>query len=97
MVSRAKLGVEIANQHAMPLEFRGKWETGCLNSRFPLPSLLYAGYSVIIQNKKTQNKKSKRSTFSENVLNVDDSVAFGPNKRNEDTNFVLCILRKYCF
>ena len=33
-----------ATQHAMPLEFGRKWGTGCLNTRLPLPTLLYAGY-----------------------------------------------------
>ena len=27
-------------------EFGGKWETECLNTRFPLPILLYAEYCV---------------------------------------------------
>ena len=31
-------------QHAMPPEFDGKWGTGYLNTRFPLPTLLCAGY-----------------------------------------------------
>ena len=35
-----------ANQHAMPPEFRGKWETKCLNTRFPLPIPLSVGYSM---------------------------------------------------
>ena len=35
-----------ATQHAMPPEFGRKWGTECLNNRFPLPTLLYAGYSV---------------------------------------------------
>ena len=45
-------GVEIsaalssATQHAMPPEFDRKWETECLNTRFLLPILLCAGYSV---------------------------------------------------
>ena len=29
-----------AIQHAMPQEFVGKWGTKCLNTRFPLPTLL---------------------------------------------------------
>ena len=33
-------------QHAMPPKFGRKWETECLNTRFPLPTLLGAGYSV---------------------------------------------------
>ena len=35
-----------ATQHAMPSEIGRKWETECLNTRFPVPSLLWAGYSV---------------------------------------------------
>ena len=35
-----------ATQHAMPPEFGGKWGTDCLYTRFPLPILLCAGYSV---------------------------------------------------
>ena len=35
-----------ATQHAMLPEFGGMWETECLNTRFPLPALLCAGYSV---------------------------------------------------
>ena len=35
-----------ATQHAMPPEFGRKWGTECLNTRFPLPNQLYAGYSV---------------------------------------------------
>ena len=36
----------IPTQHAMPPEHGKKWETECLNTRFPLPTLLCAGYSV---------------------------------------------------
>ena len=35
-----------ATQHAMPPEIGGKWRTECLNTRFPLLTLLCAGYSV---------------------------------------------------
>ena len=35
-----------ATQHAMPPEFGRKWGTECLNTGFPLPTLLCAGYSV---------------------------------------------------
>ena len=35
-----------ATQHAMPPEFVRKWGTECLNTRFPLPILLCAVYSV---------------------------------------------------
>ena len=30
----------------MPAELGGKWGTECLNTRFPLPTVLCAGYSV---------------------------------------------------
>ena len=33
-----------ATQHAMPPEFGRKWGTEYLNTRFPLPTLLCAGY-----------------------------------------------------
>ena len=39
-----------ATQHAMPPEFGSMWETECLNTRFPLPTLLCAGYSVKLIN-----------------------------------------------
>ena len=55
-----------ATQHAMPPEFDRMWGTECLNTRFPLPTLLCAGYSVklilIIQ----ENGKS--------VLNLLDTI-----------------------
>ena len=35
-----------ATQHAMPQEFGRKWGTESLNTRFPLSTLLCAGYSV---------------------------------------------------
>ena len=38
--------ISSATQHAMPPEFGRKWETECLNTRFPLPTLLCARYSV---------------------------------------------------
>ena len=34
-----------ATQNAMPAEFGRKWGTEGLNTRFPLPTLLCAGYS----------------------------------------------------
>ena len=33
-------------QHIMPPEIGGKWGTECLNTRFPLSTLLCTGYSV---------------------------------------------------
>ena len=41
-----------ANQNAMPPEIGGKWGTECLNTRFPLPTLLCAGYSVKLKKMK---------------------------------------------
>ena len=35
-----------ATQYTMPPELGGKWGTECLNTRFPVPKLLWAGYSV---------------------------------------------------
>ena len=35
-----------ATQHAMPQELGVKWGTVCLNTGFPLPTVLCAGYSV---------------------------------------------------
>ena len=34
-----------ATLHAMPPEIGGKWGTECLKTRFPLPTLLFAGYN----------------------------------------------------
>ena len=40
------MALSSATQHAMHPEFGRKWGTECLNTRFPLPTLLCAGYSV---------------------------------------------------
>ena len=40
--------LSFATQHAMPPKFDGKWETECLNTKFPLVTLLCAGYSVML-------------------------------------------------
>ena len=45
LVSRQSAALSSATQHAMP-DFGGKWGMECLNTRFPLPTLLCAGYSV---------------------------------------------------
>ena len=45
-VSRQSGVLSFATQHAMPPDLGGKWGTECLNTRFPLPTLLCAGYSV---------------------------------------------------
>ena len=46
LVSRQSAALSSATQHAFPLEFGEKWETECLNTRFALPKLLCAEYSV---------------------------------------------------
>ena len=43
---RDKGALSSATKHAMPAELSGKWGTECLNTRFPLPTLLCAAYSV---------------------------------------------------
>ena len=45
-MSRPSATLSSATQHAMPPEFSRKWGTECFNTRFPLPILLCAGYSV---------------------------------------------------
>ena len=46
LVSRQSAALSSATHHAMPPEFGGKWGTECLNTTFPLPTLLCAGYNV---------------------------------------------------
>ena len=46
LVSRQSAVLSSATQHTMPPEFGRKWGTECLNTRFPLPTLLCAGYSM---------------------------------------------------
>ena len=56
-MSRQSAALRSATQcHAMPPEFGRKWETECLNTRFSLITLLWAGYSV--KPKKTKNKNN---------------------------------------
>ena len=50
LVSRQNAELSSAIQHVMPTELGGKWKTECLKTRFPLPTLLYAGYSVKLMN-----------------------------------------------
>ena len=54
-----------ATQHAMSPEIGGKWGTECLNPTFPLPTLLYAGYSV-----KLEKKNVNKTIFSRNFFKV---------------------------
>ena len=46
MVSRQSAALSSDTQHAMPPKSGRKWGTECLNTKFPLPILLYVGYSV---------------------------------------------------
>ena len=47
---RTSAALSSATQHAMPPEY-GKWGTECLNTKFPQPILLCAGYSVKLKTK----------------------------------------------
>ena len=40
LITRQSAALSSATQHAMPPEFDRKWGTECLNTRFPLPTLL---------------------------------------------------------
>ena len=42
----AKRGVAFRHSTRNASRIRQKWGTDCLNTRFPLPTLLFAGYSV---------------------------------------------------
>ena len=46
LVSRHSAALSSASQHAISPDLGGMWGTKCLNTRFPLPTLLCAGYSV---------------------------------------------------
>ena len=46
LVSRQSAALSSATQHAMPPESGRKWGTSVLTLKFPLPTLLCAGYSV---------------------------------------------------
>ena len=51
-MSRQSAVLNSATQHAMPPECDGKWGAECLNTRFYLPTLLCAGYSLKLKKKK---------------------------------------------
>ena len=40
----AKCALSSTTQHAIPLEFDGEWETECLNTSVPQPTLLCVEY-----------------------------------------------------
>ena len=56
MVSRQSAALSSTTEHAMPPELDGKCGTECLNTRFPLPTLLCAVYSVKLIKKNKANK-----------------------------------------
>ena len=41
--------LSFTTQYAMPPKFGRKWGTECLNTRFPLLTLLCARYNIVIQ------------------------------------------------
>ena len=45
-MSRLSAELSSATQHTLPPEFGRKWGTECLSTKFPLPTLLCAGYSI---------------------------------------------------
>ena len=45
LMLRPSAALSSATQHAKALDFGGKWETECLNTRISLPTMLCAGYS----------------------------------------------------
>ena len=45
-VSRQSATLSFATQHTMPSKFGGKWGMECLSTRFSLPTLLCARYTV---------------------------------------------------
>ena len=55
----------LSSQLQMPPQFGGKWGAECLNTRFPLPTLLLVGYSIAIYNL----KKIKGCKRVESVVN----------------------------
>ena len=46
LVSMQNAALSSVTQHAMPTGLRLNWVTECLNARFPLPTLLCAGYNM---------------------------------------------------
>ena len=46
LVYRQSVALSSATQHAISADFSGKWGMECLNTRFPLPTLLCARYTA---------------------------------------------------
>ena len=45
------VALSYATQHSIPREFGGNWGTGYLNTRFPLPTLLYSEVTKEVKDK----------------------------------------------
>ena len=58
----AKRGLSSATQYATPPELGGKWETECLNTRFPLPTQLW------ISTVEFSELKPQRSVVTHNII-----------------------------
>ena len=58
-----------ATQYAIPAEIGGKWGMECLNTRFPLPTMLCAGYSMKL-------KKNKKYMGNGSVLMGTECLKF---------------------
>ena len=73
LMSRLSAALSSATQHAMPPEFGRKWGTECLNTRFPLPTLLCAGNSVKLIKKKSTVSWIHISLFDQQYLKQEQS------------------------
>ena len=68
MLSRQSAALNSATQHAMPPESGGKWATECLNTRFPLLTMLCAPahththYSI----------KLKKNKINKSLININN-------------------------
>ena len=62
-MSRLSAALSSATQHAMPPEFNRKLGTESLNTRFPLPTPLCAGYIVKLIKKKDKKFAQQHSVY----------------------------------
>ena len=72
-------GVTYSVWYAMPPEFGRNWGTECLNTRFPLPTLLCAGYSV------------KLIYFIIKVTPLRSQISLLILSKNQQINYLKCI------
>ena len=92
-MSRQSAALSSATQHAMPPESDRKRGTESLNTRFPLPTLLCAGYSVKLIKKKYINKNNFTLTQKQNnTSNARNSIF---SKHFSTTLFYLHFTYKY--